>query len=83
MSGVTRARRGSLPHAEAVAANMLWLDHRVLLAEPADALDVITAICRIRDNAGAIKLRTGKTAQMVGRVAKTALRRQGRAGIIP
>jgi dTDP-4-amino-4,6-dideoxygalactose transaminase len=76
--GATTAKRyplGSLPHAEAAAENMLWLDNRVLLGEPADTLDVVEAIDRIRDHAGAVKLRTGKVAQMAGRLAKAALRR--------
>jgi dTDP-4-amino-4,6-dideoxygalactose transaminase len=78
--GATTARRyppGSLPHAEAAAENMLWLDNRVLLGEPADTLDVVEAVNRIRDNAGAVKLRTGRVARMAGRLARSALRRSG------
>jgi dTDP-4-amino-4,6-dideoxygalactose transaminase len=77
-NGAEAARRyppGSLPHAEAVTADMIWLDHRVLLGEPEDALDVIAAIDRIGENAGALKLRTGKAAQLAGRLARSALRR--------
>jgi len=66
---------GSLPNAEQVTANTVWLDQRVLLAEPEDVLDVVAAIARIRDSAGAVKLRTGKTVRAAARVAKAALRR--------
>jgi dTDP-4-amino-4,6-dideoxygalactose transaminase len=66
---------GSLPHAEAAVRKMVWLDHRVLLGDPDDVGDVIVAIDRIRNSAGAVKLRTGKTAQAAARVVKSALRR--------
>jgi dTDP-4-amino-4,6-dideoxygalactose transaminase len=66
---------GSLPNAEAAAAEMIWIDHRVLLGDPADVLDVVEAIDRIRDNAKAVKLRSGKVVKMAGRLAKSALRR--------
>lgn len=66
---------GSLPNAEAAATNTLWLDHRLLLGEPEDMLDVITAIDRIRNHAKTVKLRTAKPVRMAGRLARSLLRR--------
>lgn len=67
--------RGSLPHGEEAAVSTVWLDGRVLLGEPEDALDVVTAISRIQENANAVRLRTGKVARFAGRIVKSALRR--------
>jgi hypothetical protein len=41
----------SLPHAQHAAEHTLWLDHRMLLAEPEDVLDIPRAIARIQANA--------------------------------
>lgn len=71
----TRYPSGSLPRAEAAAANTIWLDNRILLCSPDETLDVVLAIDRIRDNANAVKLRTGRAARVAGRIAKSALRR--------
>jgi dTDP-4-amino-4,6-dideoxygalactose transaminase len=66
---------GSLPHAEDAAASTVWLDHRVLLCEPEDTLDVVLAISRIRKHARAVGLRTAKPVQATKQLAGSALRR--------
>jgi dTDP-4-amino-4,6-dideoxygalactose transaminase len=38
----------SLPRAEHAAEHTLWLDHRMLLAEPEDVLDLVRAIARVQ-----------------------------------
>jgi dTDP-4-amino-4,6-dideoxygalactose transaminase len=40
-----------LPHAEAAAASTVWLQHRLLLAERADVLDVARAVDKLRRHA--------------------------------
>lgn len=40
-----------LPRAEAAAATTVWLQHRLLLAEREDVLDVARAVARIRAHA--------------------------------
>lgn len=40
-----------LPAAERVAGSTLWIPHRLLLADPAEVLDIVTALARIRDHA--------------------------------
>ncbi|MGD9737065.1 MAG: DegT/DnrJ/EryC1/StrS family aminotransferase [Solirubrobacterales bacterium] len=67
---------GSLPQAEEAAANMVWLDQRILLGTPEDTLDVARAIARIQASAGAVRLRTGKAAKIAGRLARSALGRR-------
>jgi dTDP-4-amino-4,6-dideoxygalactose transaminase len=71
----------SLPHAEGAAANTVWLDHRLLLGEPEDVLDVVVALDRIRDHANAVRLRTGKAIRIAGRLARSILRRPNSSGI--
>jgi dTDP-4-amino-4,6-dideoxygalactose transaminase len=41
-----------LPRAEAAAASTVWLQHRLLLAEREDVLDVARAVARIQSHAG-------------------------------
>ncbi len=41
-----------LPRAEAAAASTVWLQHRLLLAEREDVLDVARAVARIQSRAG-------------------------------
>lgn len=41
----------SLPHAEHAAEHTLWLDHRMLLADGEDVLDIVRAIARIQAQA--------------------------------
>ena len=67
---------GSLPRAEEAAANMVWLDHRILLGAPEDTLDVAVAIERIQASASAVRLRTGKAVRIAGRLARSALGRR-------
>ena len=43
-----------LPHAEHASASTVWLQHRLLLAEREDVLDVARAATRIQAHAGAI-----------------------------
>jgi dTDP-4-amino-4,6-dideoxygalactose transaminase len=57
-----------LPNAEHAAARTVWLDHRVLLAEPDEVLDVVRALARIRPRSRAVKLRTSKTVTSAGRI---------------
>jgi hypothetical protein len=64
-----------LPHAEKAAASTVWLDHRMLLAEPDDVLDIVRAVSRIRAHAGAVRLRTSKPVRLGGRIARSAYRR--------
>jgi len=44
----------SMPHAEHAAEHTLWLDHRMLLAEPEDVCDISRALARVQANAAAI-----------------------------
>ena len=76
-SAPQRYPSGSLPQAEEAAANMVWLDHRVLLGEAEDTLDVAVAIARIQASAGAVRLRTAKAVRIAGRLARSALGRSG------
>lgn len=57
-----------LPNAEDAAAHTVWLDHRMLLAEPDDVLDIVRALEKISDRSRAVRLRTSKTVTSVGRV---------------
>ena len=68
-----------LPCAEKAAASTVWLDHRVLLAQPDDVLDVIRAISKIRAKAGVIRLRTSKPIRLGGRIVRDAFRRVGQS----
>lgn len=61
-----------LPNAEHAAAHTVWLDHRMLLAEPDDVLDIVRALEKIRDRSRAVKLRTGKAARSAGRILRSA-----------
>jgi dTDP-4-amino-4,6-dideoxygalactose transaminase len=49
----------ALPRAEQAAAATVWMEHRVLLAEPERALDVARAAARIQRHAAAIAARLG------------------------
>lgn len=60
------------PHAEATTANSVWLDHRMLLAEPDEVLDIVRALERIQAHAKAVRLRTGALAHMGRRVFRRA-----------
>jgi dTDP-4-amino-4,6-dideoxygalactose transaminase len=65
-----------LPNAEYAAAHTVWLDHRMLLAEPDDVLGILTALEKIRDRSRAVKLRTGKAVTSAGRIIRAARRRR-------
>lgn len=65
----------SLPHARHAAASTIWLDHRLLLAGPEDALDVVRAIERIQAHAKAVAMRTIKPVMFGSRAVKAARRR--------
>jgi dTDP-4-amino-4,6-dideoxygalactose transaminase len=67
----------SLPQAEKAAESTVWLDHRLLLAEPDDVLDIVRAASRIRAHAGAVKLRTSRPVMLGGRIARGTFRRKG------
>lgn len=70
----------TLPHAEHAAASTIWLDHRVLLAGPEDALDVVRAISRIQAHSKAVAMRTIKPVMLGTRAMRAAKRRlTGRA----
>jgi dTDP-4-amino-4,6-dideoxygalactose transaminase len=47
----------SLPHAEHAAEHTLWLDHRMLLAEAEDVLDIVRAVARIQASGAKIARR--------------------------
>jgi dTDP-4-amino-4,6-dideoxygalactose transaminase len=47
-----------LPRAEHAASSTVWMEHRVLLADPEAVLDVARACERIREHAGAISAKT-------------------------
>ncbi|HEU4707565.1 MAG TPA: DegT/DnrJ/EryC1/StrS family aminotransferase [Solirubrobacterales bacterium] len=64
----------SLPNAEHAAAHTVWLDHRMLLAEPDDVLDIVRALEKIRDRSRAIRLRTSKAVTSAGRMFRAARR---------
>jgi dTDP-4-amino-4,6-dideoxygalactose transaminase len=66
-----------LPNAEHAAAHTVWLDHRMLLAEPDDVFDIVRALARIRGRSRAVKLRTSKAVTSAGRIFRAA--RRGRA----
>jgi dTDP-4-amino-4,6-dideoxygalactose transaminase len=68
-----------LPHAEAAATGTVWLNHRVLLAEPEDVLDVVEAIDRISQNAGKVRMRTGAMARVGGEALRGVRRRLSRS----
>jgi dTDP-4-amino-4,6-dideoxygalactose transaminase len=60
-----------LPRAEAAAANTVWLDHPMLLAEPEDVLDIARAMERIQRHAGAVAKRASRAtvgARIAGRL---------------
>jgi dTDP-4-amino-4,6-dideoxygalactose transaminase len=59
-----------LPNAEHAAACTVWLDHRMLLAEPDEVLDVVRGLARIRERSRAVKLRTSKTVTSAGRILR-------------
>lgn len=70
----------SFPHAEHGATSTIWLDHRVLLAEPDDVLDVVRAIERIQAHAKAVSVRTIKPVMLGSKAMRAARRRlAGRA----
>ncbi len=65
-----------LPHAEQAAARTVWLDHRMLLAEPAGVADIVGAVARIRERSRAVKLRTSKAVTLGGRILRSGFRRR-------
>lgn len=65
-----------LPNAEHAAARTIWLDHRMLLAEPDDVADIVTALAKIRERSRAVKLRTSKAVTVGGRMLRSGLRRR-------
>lgn len=58
-----------LPRAEAAATSTIWLDHRMLLSEPEDVLDIARAMERIQRQAGEVAARVSKQATVAGRIA--------------
>jgi dTDP-4-amino-4,6-dideoxygalactose transaminase len=58
-----------LPRAEAAATSTIWLDHRMLLAEPEEVLDIARAMARIQQQAGEVAARVNKQATVAGRIA--------------
>ncbi len=66
----------SLPNAERAAASTVWLDHRMLLAEPEDVLDIVQALRKIRKRARAVKLRTSRPVKLGGRMIRGGYRRR-------
>lgn len=73
----------SLPHAEHVAANTIWLSHPMLLAGAEDVLDVVRAFARIQANAPAIARKIGRANLLGGRVAGAARRLAGSLRVRP
>lgn len=65
-----------LPQAEAATTGSVWLDHRMLLAEPDDVLDVVRALERIRAHARAVSLRTSRPVRSVGQALRRFSRRR-------
>ena len=61
----------SLPHAEHAAANTIWLDHRMLLADAEDVLDIARAAARVHANADAVAVARAAGA-LPTRVARAA-----------
>jgi dTDP-4-amino-4,6-dideoxygalactose transaminase len=74
--GAPRPDYGSvrLPNAEHAAANTVWLDHRMLLAEPDDVRGILTALEKIRNRSRAVKLRTGRAVSSAGRILRAVRR---------
>jgi dTDP-4-amino-4,6-dideoxygalactose transaminase len=66
-----------LPRAEKAAESTVWLDHRQLLAEPDDVLDIVRAASRIWAHARAVRLRTSRPLMLGGRLARGTYRRLG------
>jgi hypothetical protein len=64
----------SLARAEHAAVSTVWLDHRMLLAEPDDVLDIVRAVSRIRTHAGAVARRARRRGGLRARVAGAARR---------
>lgn len=64
------------PNAERAAQATVWLDHRLLLADPDDVGDVAVAIARIQASSRAVALRTGRAAKLGGRLARRLRRRE-------
>lgn len=65
-----------LPNAEEAAASTVWLDHRVLLAQPDEVLDVVRAVSKIRAHARAVSLRTSRPVRLGGQIVRRAYRRR-------
>jgi dTDP-4-amino-4,6-dideoxygalactose transaminase len=69
----------SLPNAEHAAANTIWLEHRMLLADPEDVLDIARAAARVNAHANAVARRARRRGALRTRVARAA-RRAAAAG---
>ncbi len=65
-----------LPHAEHAADHTVWLDHRMLLAEPDGVFDIVRALARIRERSRAVKLRTSKAVRLGGHILRGGFRRR-------
>lgn len=63
-----------LPNAEHAAARTVWLDHRMLLAEPDDVFDIVRALTRIRERSRAVRMRTSKAVTLGGRILRRSRR---------
>ncbi len=64
----------SLARAEHAAVSTVWLDHRMLLAEPDDVLDIVRAVSRIGAHADAVARRARRRGGLRARVAGAARR---------
>ncbi len=58
-----------LPCAERAAAGTVWLNHRMLLAEPEEVLDIVRAAARIQAHADGIARRVKRGETPAGRLA--------------
>jgi dTDP-4-amino-4,6-dideoxygalactose transaminase len=71
----------SLPNAEYAAANTVWLEHRMLLADPEDVLDIVRAAARIGAHADAVaraRRRRALRARLVGAARRATAAGAGR-----
>lgn len=66
---------GDLARADRAAKSTLWLEHRMLLAEPDDVLDIPRAIVRIREHAPAIARKADSKDALPARIAAAARQR--------
>jgi L-glutamine:2-deoxy-scyllo-inosose/3-amino-2,3-dideoxy-scyllo-inosose aminotransferase len=65
----------SLPHAEHAARSTVWLDHRMLLGDPDEVLDIVRAAARIQTHADKIARRVRRSETPAARFAGSLRRR--------